>query len=417
MSGVGGGKTIGGALKAHQVCVKYPGIYGMVTAPSYKVLDTATIPTYEWVFTDLIEPNGFNRTDKVMKLRNGGRIFFRTTSEPHLLEGTNLGFAHMDEASKSPLKAFKNLQARLRQTIKTPDGNWVQTPMQLWLTTTPSGFNWVYKEFAETPRANYVLIQTTTEANFTLPKQYLTQLRESYGDNEQFTIQQLDGRFVQVGGACPFDMAVLNRMYERAKGKDYKRNENGRNAARWPYVYVYHDRQIAKRYVIGADAATGGGEDESAFVVALVSPASIEIVCCGHTKIHETDFAELLYEVSKDYNNALIGVEDAPVGKATNQTLEKLYANVVKTKGKTGVPASRVMKPVLVENLADAIQNESIEIPDGDVIEQLMSYVRSEKGVYEAVGGARDDYVSALMVLIQTIQQIPMRTGIRVTYT
>lgn len=390
----------------------------MVTAPSYKVLDTATIPTYEWIFEDLMEPNGFNRTDKVMKLRNGGKIFFRTTSEPHLLEGTNLGFFHMDEAAKSPLKSFKNLQARLRQTIQTVDGKWVQTPMQGWLTTTPSGFNWVYKEFAETKRANYALIPTTTEANFTLPAEYLARLKESYGDNEQFAIQQLDGRFVQVGGACPFDMVVLNRMYERAKLRDYKKDEKGSNLARHEYIYIYHDRQIGKRYVIGADAATGGGEDESAFAVALVSPASIEVVCCGHTKIPEAEFAEILWQTSKeDYNDALIGVEAAPVGKATLQKLEELHANVVKTGDKLGIPSSRVTKPVMVADLAEAIKDESLDVPDIDIIEQLMSYIQTEKGTYEAVGGAKDDCVSALMVLIQTIKHIPMRTGITVTYT
>lgn len=398
VAGSGAGKTHGGGLKSLEVCAKYPGVDGMVTAPSYRVLESATIPIYEEIFTKALIAN-FNKTDMVASLVTGGQIFFRTTKDPYLLRGPTLGWFHMDEAAESPALAFKILQARLRDS---------KGPNQGWITTTPRGFNWLYNEFGAQERSNYLLITAKTRDNIFLPSDYADKLKESYQD-EQFLLQELEGQFIEVGGHCPFDMKALNQMYQEAKDREALDRELG-------FIYTYGKRQIAKRYVIGADAASGIGQDDSAFVVALVSPAGIEEVCSGKARIPEAEFADILAPKSEQYNKAMVVVENAPTGKATLLKLQELHCNIYKNKGKLGWPTIGITKPMMVEDLRVAIKDRSLIIHNLDIIEQLMSYIGDEKGQYHATGGAHDDYVSALMVLIQGMKAIPVASAISITY-
>jgi len=398
IAGSGAGKTLGGALKALKFVANYPGIHGIVTAPSYKVLEDATIPAYEKVFTrDVLL--SLNKTDMIAETCGGGKLFFRTTKDPYLIRGITAGFFHMDEGADSPALAFKILQARLRQP---------GMPQQGWITTTPKGFNWVYSEFGAQKRANYVLINAHTVDNVFLPDDYVDKLKESYTD-EQFLLQELEGQFIEVGAECPFDMKALNEMYHEARDREAIREED--------FVRVYAQRQIGKRYVIGADAATGQGEDESAFVVALLDPISTAIVCSGKAKIPEVEFAEVLANKSKYYNNALIVVENAPVGKATLIKLDEMHCNVYKQKDKLGWPTTGIVKPMMVADLAEAIKDRGLAVPDSDIIEQFMGYARTKEGKYQASGGGRDDYVSAMMLMIQGIKAIPSVAQIKVIYT
>jgi len=398
ISGSRAGKTIGGALKALQFVTQYPGIYGIVTAPTYKMLQDATVPAYEKVFTrDVMF--ALNKTEMVADTLGGGKLFFRATTDPYKIRGITAGFFHMDEGADSPALAFKILQARLSQP---------GMPLQGWITTTPKGFNWVYHEFAAQKRANYAVLTACTADNCYLPDDYVDKLRESYTD-EQFLLQELEGQFIEVGGHCPFDMKALNQMYQEAKDREELERELG-------FIYIYQKRQIAKRYVIGADAATGIGHDDSAFVVALVSPAGIEEVCSGRGKMSEAEFADILDKKSKEYNNAMVVVENAPVGKATLQTLEKLGSNIYKNKDKLGWPTVSTTKPLMVADLGDAVKDRSIVVHNLDIIEQFMSYIRDDKGKYHATGGAYDDYVSAFMLLIQGMKAIPVASAISITY-
>ena len=396
--GAGSGKTIGGALKALKMVVEHPGIVGIITAPSYKMLQDATIPAYEKVFTRSILKK-VNKTDMRAETTNGGKLFFRTTSEPYLLRGPTVGFFHMDEGSESPALAFKILQARLRQ-----EG----TPQQGWVTTTPKGFNWLHHEFIKEERDNYRVFRARTIDNYLLPPDYVTKLRESYQDDEQFLAQELEGEFIEIGRNCPFDMRILNEMFNDVYEKKPLRIEE--------WINVYTDRSIGKKYIISADAATGKGEDDSAFVVAMVTPAVVEIVCCGRKKLSEAEFAEILDKKGRDYGEALNIVEAAPVGKATIGKLEELhYPKLYKTKRKSGDDVvgwtGMKLKAMMVAELSEAIKDRTLIIPDMDIIEQLMSYIQDEKGNYGAAGRARDDYVSALMLLIQGIKEMPMIMG------
>ena len=212
-------------------------------------------------------------------------------------------------------------------------------------------------------------------------------------------------------------MKSLNAMYQETKDKE-PNLELG-------FIRVSSKRTVAKRYVIGADAASGLGDDDSAFICAIATPSGLEEVCSGKGKMPESEFADILYKKSQDYNNAFTVVEDAPVGKATLIKLNELHCNLYKRKVETrqslsgdklGFPTLSTTKPMMVADLADMVRDGTIIIHNLDILEQLMSYIRDEMGTYHATSGARDDYVSALMLLVQGMKSLPSQSKIEVSY-
>lgn len=393
IGGVGSGKTWVGALKSLNFTQQYPGIHGIVTAPTYKMIRGAVIPTYTQVFGRQFYKR-INYSDFFMEMWNGSRIEFLNTSDPDMLRGANVGFVHMDEAALSPSLAWRQLLARLREKV---DGK--HMPFQIYLTTTPKEFNWVYSEFIAKDRPDYKVWRVKTQDNFFLPPDYYRRLNENYKE-DAFKRQELLGEFIKVGGEVPFDVQILGGMYQEASLLKLPAKEYG-------WLYRFADVDESKRYIIAADAATGQGEDESAFLVGKINTQSIDIVCAGKSKIAETDFGELLSQEGHRYNDALIIVEAAPVGKATLNKLDELhYINIFKTRDHLGWTMMRG-KPMMVAELGEYIDNKTIRIPFVDIIEQLMGYAKTEKGSYGASKGARDDYVSALLLLIQGVKSAP----------
>jgi hypothetical protein len=72
---------------------------------------------------------------------------------------------------------------------------------------------------------------------------------------------------------------------------------------------------------------------------------------------------------------------------------------------------------MMVSDLADMIRDGTLIIHNLDILEQLMSYIRDDQGKYHATLGARDDYVSALMLLVQGYKNLPSVIPVKVTYS
>jgi hypothetical protein len=147
VGGIGSGKTRAGVIKALLTMERHPGVLGVVTAPTIAMLDT-TVRAFRELLPQ--ERYAFHRSlPRRIVLDNGSEVIFRTTDEPDRLRGPNLAFVYMDEAALSSEEAFRVLQGRLRQRVP-PSASLGEAPYrhQLWLTTTPKGHNWVYREFA-----------------------------------------------------------------------------------------------------------------------------------------------------------------------------------------------------------------------------------------------------------------------------
>tara|TARA_Y100001973_G_scaffold42267_1_gene63098 strand:- start:15621 stop:16805 length:1185 start_codon:yes stop_codon:yes gene_type:complete len=179
IGGIGSGKTFAGVIEI----LKQPaGTRGAVIAPTYNMLKKAPIRT----FLEITEASGllksFNKSELVAELYNGTKIDFMTADNPERLRGLNLGWFWMDEAAMMSDDTWLIMLGRLRLS-----------PGKAWITTTPKGFNWLYKTF-NNGLDDYKIIKSKTNQNLFLPKSYLDSLEGQYSTS--FARQELEGEFI-----------------------------------------------------------------------------------------------------------------------------------------------------------------------------------------------------------------------------
>lgn len=136
ISGVQGGKTIFGAFAMRKMLDMHPEPYNnfLVGAPTYKILEQATLPTFEKIHTKLL--GHYNGKDGVFHLKDGRNVWFRTGTDPDSVEGVpDCVFAWMDEAGKCPRKFWVNFQGRV-----------ARRQGKILYTTTWYALNWLFKE-------------------------------------------------------------------------------------------------------------------------------------------------------------------------------------------------------------------------------------------------------------------------------
>jgi PBSX family phage terminase large subunit len=192
--GIGSGKSIAGAVRTLYAAlgsiggqpVQTPNV-GVVTAPTYPMLRDATIRTFLDIAGDLIAD--WRKSENVAVLINGSEVLFRSADNPDTLRGPNLTYWWGDEAAYYHADVWRVMIGRLRQFGQQG---------YAWLTSTPKGHNWLYKEFVQQQRPDYAIFNIQTARNPFLDAAFVAGLREAYtGD---FARQELEGDFVAFEG-------------------------------------------------------------------------------------------------------------------------------------------------------------------------------------------------------------------------
>lgn len=181
--GVGSGKTFAGALK---VLMMPRNSVGMVVAPTFPMLKTATLET----FLEVAEPAGqvvsFNKADMVMTLTGNRKVFWRSADNPDRLRGPNIGWFWFDEAAYAAWKAWLVMIGRLRKS-----------PGIAWVTSTPKGKkNWTYKNLVGPGKLAYVTAHSASN-HFNIDG--FVDAVSGHGSTA-WQRQELGGEFVDEGG-------------------------------------------------------------------------------------------------------------------------------------------------------------------------------------------------------------------------
>lgn len=192
--GIGSGKSIAGAVRSLYAGlgsiggakVQTPNV-GVVTAPTYPMLRDASIRTFLEITGDLV--TNWNKSENHATLLNGSEILFRTADDPDHLRGPNLTWWWGDEGAYYHADVWRVMIGRLRQFGQQG---------YAWVTTTPKGRNWLYREFVQVTRDDYAIFNIKTKQNPFLAEGFVRSLEESYtGD---FARQELEGDFVAFEG-------------------------------------------------------------------------------------------------------------------------------------------------------------------------------------------------------------------------
>ena len=245
IGGIGSGKTFFGAWWAMQQTQR-PGD-GMILAPTYRILEDVT----QTEFLAFLERHRiwYHHDKGKGRIQTAhGMIFMRSAEMPDRLRGPNLTWAWGDEAALWREDAFKVLLGRLRMNDAS-----------LLLTTTPSGFNWVYDYFVESDNPRFGYAQGSSRENAYLDETFVEDLESAY--SAEYAAQEIEGEFVAFEGLIypEFTRSVhitdmtIPDSWERFRAIDYgytnpfvclwgARDEDGR-------LYIYHEYYERRRLI------------------------------------------------------------------------------------------------------------------------------------------------------------------------
>ena len=189
VGGVGSGKTRAGVVEL----LRQPaGSRITVVAPTYRMLEDATIQTFREVGGSFFRPEEFKRSENKCMMLNGTEILFRSCDDPDKLRGPNLSAFWLDEAAMMPALVWDLMIGRLRLE-----------PGVGWCTTTPRGKNWLYKLFVAEKREDYHLVQCSSRSNTFLPAYFIKALADKYSGH--WLKQELEGEFVEFVEAAAYE--------------------------------------------------------------------------------------------------------------------------------------------------------------------------------------------------------------------
>lgn len=187
VGGIGSGKTYAGAAE----CFRQPArSVGMVLAPTYRMLEDATIPALRAIGEQYINLSKSNQ--KRWVLNNGSVIIFRSAEDPARLRGPNVSWFWLDEAAMMHYDVWRIIKGRLRMQ-----------PARGWITTTPNSErkDWVYDlcRAHEADTDTVALITASTRSNPHLPVGFVEDLEKTY--TTEWREREIEGKFYYSDGA------------------------------------------------------------------------------------------------------------------------------------------------------------------------------------------------------------------------
>lgn len=177
----------------------------------------------------------------------------------------------------------------------------------------------------------------------------------------------------------------------------------------------YRPIQHGKFYSIGADVASG--QERGDFCAAeIIDNDTLEQVAEFRGQLPVDLFAEELYRAGVYANYAMLGVEVNNQGLAVLEYLRiKNYPNLYyridrATKGggaKLGWETNARTRPLMIDYMAGLIRQAQFIIRSQHLQSECLSFVKNQKGKYEAVRGAHDDLVIASAIALQVYKEYP----------
>lgn len=224
VGGYRSGKTFVGCVRLCINALEHPRIPQGYFAPTYPHIADIfydTIPVVAEAFglvADIVPSN------KRVHLRDRrGRllstIICKSMEHPHKIVGFNIAHALVDEIDCMPIKkadsAWKKIIARMSTVWPSREENTID------VTTTPEGFNWVYRKFVKELAADpaqkefYGIVHASTRQNAkNLPKDYIPSLRRSYPAN--LVDAYIDGLFVNLASGSVYPNFCRHKNHTNA---------------------------------------------------------------------------------------------------------------------------------------------------------------------------------------------------------
>jgi hypothetical protein len=189
-------------------------------------------------------------------------------------------------------------------------------------------------------------------------------------------------------------------------------------------LWLYHEVDPSTEYTIGADVSNSVGREERRdgegtliatgegdYSVAIVLDKDKRLVAKFRGKVEPYYYADILFALGTLYNTARLAIEFNNHGILPNTRLYKdlgyqnLYTREVydrkteETKQELGFYTDVKTRPLIIDELRQAIRAREIELNDRDVLRELGTFIANpDNGKIEADLGCHDDCVMALAI-------------------
>ncbi len=178
------------------------------------------------------------------------------------------------------------------------------------------------------------------------------------------------------------------------------------------YIKIYETPNIYQ-YAIGGDTA---GEGSDYFTAQVINAATGKQVATLKNQFEEVQYSRQMYCLGKYYDNALIGIE-SNFSTYPIKELERLgYKNqYIREKEDTytgridksyGFRTTSITRPLIIGQLQQIVLEHTELINDEETLEEMLTFVKNEKGKPEAQQGSHDDLVMGLAITYYIKNQI-----------
>jgi hypothetical protein len=339
-----------------------------------------------------------------VEFENGCKVIAGATSSS-AIRGKSISFLYIDETAF--VENWDEFFASVFPTISS--GN----TTKILFTSTPKGLNHFYKtceggkeKINESDRAGkngYIYIE--------VPWDKVPGRDEKW---KQETLAAMDYDYEKF--AQEFECAFLGSSGTLIEGSKLKSLVIREPIAESNHIRMYEKPIKGHHYACIADVSRGKGLDYSAFSIFDITKMPYKQVCTFRDNmISPIDYAEIIFRMAKQYNDAYILIEINDIGGQVVDSLHYdfevetlLYTESAGRSGKRisggfgnnvdkGIRTTKSVKAIGCNMLKLLIEQDQLIINDFNTINELSTF--SRRGVsYEAESGCHDDMVMGLVL-------------------
>ena len=365
----------------------------------------------------------FDITDLRIKCHNGNEVIFRGLDDVEKIKSTTFENGELtdiwvEEATETQEEDINQLKVRLRGGT---------SKKQMVLSFNPVNINhWIKKHFIDSGLAT-VCHSTYKDNKFLTDDDKKVLESFKYSDSYYYNVYCL-GQWGVLGKTYFNAEKISNRiaqLKEPLKVGSFIYDYDGMKITniRWRneqdgFIKIYDLPKKNYPYVLSGDTS---GEGSDYFIGQVLDNTNGKQAAVLRKEFDADEYTRQMYCLGKYYNNALVGIESNfdtfPIKEIERIGYKKQYVrekedtftgNIVKA---YGFRTDRITRPLILSEL-QAIVNDHIEnINDKETLEEMLVFVRNEKGRPEAQEGCHDDLVMALAIAyhIRTQQEMTVK--------
>ena len=354
----------------------------------------------------------FDITDLRIKCKNGNEVIFRGLDDTEKIKSTTFENGELtdiwvEEATECKEADINQLKVRLRGG---------KSKKQMVLSFNPVNINhWIKRHFIDSKLAT--VCHSTYKDNKFLTEEDIKVL-QSFKDTDPyyynvyclglwgvlgktfFNAEKISSRLAEIREPIKRGYFVydFDEQSNKISNIQFKEEKDG-------FIDIFELPKLNYPYVLSGDTS---GEGSDYFTGQVLDNATGRQVAKLRKELDADEYTRQMYCLGNYYNEALIGIEanfdTFPIKKLLEMGYDKQFVRekedtytgkVVKA---FGFRTDRITRPLILSML-QAIINDHIElINDKETLEEMLVFVRNEKGRPEAQEGCHDDLVMALAI-------------------